>query len=115
MHTSFANADAEGLHLAIEVTAFKAEEFGGATDIVAGFLNLLEDIVALVSVTGLLESGEVLFSARGGFVGEWRKLLALDAKRARIENQDTLDHIFQLTYVAGPVILLKDAERFVAD
>ena len=54
-----AYSDAQSLHLSIEVAAFEAEKFGGAAHVVASFLDLLEDVVALIGVAGLLERGEI--------------------------------------------------------
>ena len=48
------NADSQRLHLAIEVAALQAEQLGGAADIVAGFLNFLQNELAFVGVAGLL-------------------------------------------------------------
>ena len=53
--------------------------------------------------------------ARAGFVGERRQMLALDAQRARIEDQHALDHVLQFAHVAGPVVLLEGFERLFAD
>src|SRR5580704_14548521 len=54
------HADPQRLHLAIEMATFQAEQLRGAADVVARFFNLLEDVLALVSVAGLLEAGELL-------------------------------------------------------
>ena len=54
--TLLADADAEGFHLAVEMAALEAEQFGGMAYVVAGFFNLLEDVFALVGVAGLLQA-----------------------------------------------------------
>ncbi len=110
-----ANADAESLHFSIEVAALEAEEFSGAAHVVAGLLDFLEDVIALVRVAGLLESGEIFFSSRRGFVGERRELAPLDAQCARVEDEDAFNDVLQFADVSGPVVLLKNIEGLFAD
>src|SRR5215831_1326117 len=43
------------------------------------------------------------------------ELFALDAERARVEDEYALDHVLQLTNVARPVVLLKDFERLLTN
>ena len=48
-------ADPESLHLPIQVAALEAEELSGVAYVVAGFFNLLQDVLALIGVASLLE------------------------------------------------------------
>jgi len=50
-----ADADAQGFHFAVEMAALEAEQLGGVADVVAGFFNLFEDVLALVGIAGLLQ------------------------------------------------------------
>jgi len=49
------HADAEGLHFAIKMAAFEAEELRGVADIAARLLDFLEDVLALVGIARLLQ------------------------------------------------------------
>jgi hypothetical protein len=51
-----AHTDAEGLHFAVKVAAFEAKQLCGVADVAAGFFDLLEDVLALISVACLLQS-----------------------------------------------------------
>ena len=48
--------DAQRLHLAIEMAAFEAQQFGGAADVVARLFNLLLNVLALVGIARLLKA-----------------------------------------------------------
>ncbi len=50
-----AYADAERLHLAVEMAALKAEQLRGAAHVVARLFDFLEDVLALVGVARLLQ------------------------------------------------------------
>jgi len=51
----FAAADSEGFHLAVEVAALEAQQFGRAADVVAGLFDLFENVVAFIGVARLLQ------------------------------------------------------------
>src|SRR5580700_5269245 len=42
-------------------------------------------------------------------------MLALNAQHARIEDEDALDDIFQLTHISGPVVAGQSLEGFIAE
>src|SRR6476646_5506113 len=51
----------------------------------------------------------------GGLLCEGRQLLALDAHRARIENEYPFDHVLQFAHISWPMILAKHSQSFIAD
>ena len=62
------------------MTTFQAEHFGSAADIAMILVQLFENIVALVSVTSLMQSRKLASgcSAAAIAVHQWRQMLACD-------------------------------------
>ena len=50
-----ARGDSEGFHFPVKMAALQAEGFGGAGDVALVFLQLAQDIIALVSGAGFLQ------------------------------------------------------------
>uniref|UniRef100_E6QJT7 Uncharacterized protein n=1 Tax=mine drainage metagenome TaxID=410659 RepID=E6QJT7_9ZZZZ len=111
-----ARSDAQRLHLSIEVAAFKAKEFCGAADVIFCFFKFFLNVIAFVSVARLLQRGplfDVLLSR--GYLCQGRKMFALDAQDARIEDEYALDEVAQFTHVSRPVMLCQGVECLGAD
>jgi len=53
---SFLCCNPQRFHLAIEVASFQAQHLGSAADIAMILIELFQDVVALVSVPGLVQS-----------------------------------------------------------
>ncbi|SRR5678815_5077234 len=96
--------DSESLHLAVEVAAFKAQDLSGPAYVAVIFVQLLQDVVALVGVAGLMQSRE--FRSRGTAaaitVNKGRQVFAFETRGGRIHDDDALDDVAQLADVAGP-------------
>src|ERR1035437_9208603 len=58
--TLFLRCNAQGLHLAIEMTALQAQKFRGAGHVALGFFELLEDVAALRGFAHVLQAAETL-------------------------------------------------------
>ena len=97
------------------MASLQAQQFRRLADVVAGFLDLLEYVFALVCVARLLQRRELLSRAGAGLVGQWRQMLPLDAQHAGVEDHHPLDHVLQLAHIARPVVLSEGLQRLVGD
>src|SRR5450755_648097 len=81
------------------------------------FVELLENVVALVGRACLMERGT--FGAGGALaavtVNQRRKMLALEARGGGIHNHDPLNYVAQLTHIARPGIAHQHVDGVVRD
>src|SRR5450755_2057330 len=100
----FLRSDSESFHLAIEMAALEAEHFGGAGHVAVILVEGFEDVVALVSVTGLMQRGEfALGGAAAAFtVNQRRQVFAVEARGRGIHDHDAFNNVAQLAHVSGP-------------
>src|ERR1700722_2994825 len=99
------------------MAALEAEDFGGAAYVAVVFVELFQDEIALVGIAGLVQRGEVGLGGAAGSVAidQRRQVLALEAGGGGIHDDDALDHVAQLAYVARPGIAHEHIDGFVGD
>src|SRR3984957_2748321 len=99
------------------MAALEAEDFGGAAYVAVVFVELFQDEIALVGIAGLVQRGEVGLGGAAGSVAidQRRQVLALEGGGGGIHDDDALDHVAQLAYVARPGIAHEHIDGFVGD
>src|SRR5208337_9140 len=104
-----AHGDSEGFHFPVKMAALQAESFGSASDVALVFLQLAQDVIALVCGPRLVQRGETHHEGFGGIgarmvVIEGRgEVAALDSLALDHDDQ-ALHKVAQLANVARPAI-----------
>src|SRR6266404_8827336 len=104
-------ADAQRPHPPIRVAAIDAHQLRCARDVATGFIDFALDELAMIGVAGFLEGWET--------IGRCGRLSV--AKRGQIfhvysmvlvHDDDALDSVSQLAYIAGPRMSLHRLDSF---
>src|ERR1700691_2824741 len=98
-----ADADAQALHLPIQMTPFQSQRFRRAAYIPMAFIDLLQDVIPFVSFPGLVQSAEFFSLAAIPAEDQHGQVLAFDAYRKRVQDHHPLDHISQLADISPPM------------
>src|SRR6185437_3443270 len=88
---------------------------GSAAHVSVALINLLQDVLAFVGFTGLLQRTEVLAVVIPASVDEHGQVAALDAVDLRVQDQHALQNILQLANIPRPWILLEQFDGVFAD
>src|ERR1700752_1847509 len=97
------------------MAAFQAARFGGKAHVAVALVDFLQDVLALIGFASLVQRAEVFVALFSATMHEHWQMPALDAVNLRIENQDALENILQLTDIAGPGILFEQIDCVVSD
>src|SRR6266404_3592841 len=105
------------LHLAIQVAALETEHFRGAADVAMILVQLLENVVALICRTCLVQRRTLAARHPPATVAmhQRRKMLALKSRSSVIHDHDALDHIPQFADVPRPGVARQGVDRIVGD
>ena len=86
------------------MAALQSQYFGSAADVSVIFIQLFQDVVALVRITGLMQGGEL--ASRGAAIAvainQRRQMFAVEAGGGGIHDHDTFNHVAQFAHVARP-------------
>src|SRR5665213_2346848 len=88
----FFRADAERLHLAIQMAALQAENFCRAAYIAMAVFQFAQDVVALIRLSRLLQRRKFLSVPACTARYQYRHVFPFDARDLRIQNQHSLQH-----------------------
>src|SRR5579864_3508095 len=100
------DSNPECLHFAIKMAALQPQHLSCASNVAVIFIELLQDVIAFVSSTCLMQRRE---TSRNGcasaFTMDQRwQMLAFNFRCSRVHDDQTLNHIPQLTNIAWPGI-----------
>ena len=56
-------ADSQGFHLAVQVAALEAQQFGGAGDVAVGLFEGLQDVITLLRLAEFQQAAETVGGA----------------------------------------------------
>jgi hypothetical protein len=80
--SSFFDANAEGLHLAIQMAALQPQSLGSAADVAVELVQLLQNVIPLIRLTRLQQRRK-LFAA---WI-DWRRQLEQIAEKQQAEEK----------------------------
>src|SRR5258708_24679339 len=97
------------------MAALQSQYFGSAADVSVIFIQLLQDVVALVRVTGLMQGGEL--ASRGAAIAlainQRRVMFAVEAGGGGVHDHEAVNHVAQVAHIALPSISLTHCDVIV--
>src|SRR5215813_4745262 len=89
------------------MTALEAQSLCGPADVAVALVDFLQDVVALVGLARLMQCAVVLAAFADATMHQHGQVLTLDARSLGIEDEDSLNKIFQFANISGPMVLLE--------
>jgi ABC-type spermidine/putrescine transport system permease subunit II len=91
------------LHLPIQMAALQPQDLGGPRHVAVVFVQLLQNVVALVSGAGLVQRGKARRGRSSAFtMDQRRQVLALNLVRRWVHDDQPLNYVAQLADISWP-------------